>query len=110
MIEVNVTSSSTGPGQAGAVVVLTCLSASDRLPQLTWEGPSGPVSSGSGITVLEEQERENNTARSALIFSPLQTSHAGAYTCASNIESGFKTKTYTSHLYVKGTPVHHPPQ
>ena len=72
-------------------MVLSCESVSDRLPHLTWVGPNGPVTSGNGITVFSKNTSET-ASQSKLEFCPLLTSHAGCYTCISNVESGFSIK------------------
>lgn len=94
------TSSNSGPGLAGEVTALTCMSTSNLVPQLRWEGPNGPVSSGDGITI-HQQQKNNNAVTNVLVFSPLRTSHAGAYTCISNVENGFSVNKSTISLYVQ---------
>ena len=97
---VGITSSSTTQVKAGGVVVLTCESVSDRLPHLTWVGPDGPVTSGNGITVLYKNINET-ASQSTLAFHPLRTSHAGLYTCTSNVESGFSVKEESHSVSVQ---------
>ena len=82
------------------MLILTCDSVSNRSFLLSWLGPDGLVTSGDGITVQVEEESDT-ALHSSLIFSPLRTSHAGNYTCISNVAEGFSVKEVISFLSVK---------
>ena len=94
------TASRSGPGLAGGVLALTCYSTCNRLARLSWESDSAPVTGGVGISVHQDQESPN-TVKSVLIFYPLRTSHAGDYTCVSDVENGFAIKRSTTHVHVQ---------
>lgn len=100
--EVNVTDSTPNGGmaKAGDILVLTCCSESSRVPHLSWIGPDGPVVEKNGISLLIEQEQDNS-AKGSLIFFPLHTSHAGEYTCISDVETGFSIRNATTIVSIK---------
>ena len=77
-------------------MVLTCQSVSGIRTQLTWVGPNGPVTSGSGVTVI------TSTSQSTLAFHPLRVSHAGRYTCISTVEKIGSIKRASTLLSVQG--------
>lgn len=98
--EVSISSSSSGTVEAGGVLILTCNSVSNKPHILSWMGPNGLVTSGDGITVQLEEESDT-VLQSSLIFSPLRTSHAGNYSCISNVEEGFSIKEVISFLGIQ---------
>ena len=77
-------------------MVLTCESVSDRLPHLTWVGPDGPITSGNDINLFSKNINET-ASQSTLVFHMIRTSHAGRYTCISNVEGDFSVKN-ESHI------------
>jgi hypothetical protein len=79
---IEITSSSTSAVPAGGVVTLTCEVESNLPTELTWTGPSGPLASGGGVSVITNIVDER-TIQSTLAFHPLSVSHAGQYICHS---------------------------
>ena len=69
---------STDQPTAGDNFTLTCTVTSDRPPSLSWTG------SGKGV-VVHSQTVNGFTSTLVIEFSPLRTSHGGAYTCLSSI-------------------------
>ena len=98
---VNITASSTSPAAlAGGTLTLNCTAVSSRTPNVTWTGPNGPAVDENGIT-LSEQTNDGLMASVLLTIDPLQTSHAGYYTCVSNIEDGVSEKQAQYLVIVK---------
>ena len=82
--EIDITSSSTSAVPAGGVTTLTCDVVSNIPTQISWMGPNGPVTNGNGVSVITIV-LDQQTTQSSLAFHPLQTSHAGVYTCLSTL-------------------------
>ena len=83
---------------AGRAFVLACLTESNMFTNVTWMGPDGTITSGNGITLHVQKENET-TVKYLLKFLILKTSHAGNYTCISNVEDGFSTKEVTTLVW-----------
>lgn len=79
-------------------MVLTCEATSSLPSQLSWVGPSGPVTSGNGVTVVNYPY----TSQSNLAFHPLKVSHAGQYTCVSTVEEVGSVKEASKLVSVQG--------
>ena len=69
---------------------------------LGWLGPSGTVSSGSGIT-LGTQATQGTTTTRTLTFNPVRVAHAGGYTCQATLSTpDAPTGNNTSNVSVIG--------
>lgn len=97
---VEVTSSSSSAVPAGGVVTLTCEAVSNVPTQLSWTGPSGPVTDGGGVSIITEVV--DQTARSILAFHPLLVSHAGQYTCQSSLTEITSVEEASNIVSVQG--------
>ena len=102
MHTVAVTSSSSSAVPAGGVVTLTCEVVSNVPTKLSWTGPSGPVSSGAGVSVITN-EVDQQTTQSILAFHPLRVSHAGEYTCRSTLEGIVSVQEASTIVSVQGS-------
>lgn len=79
-------------------MVLTCEAISNIPTKLTWVGPSGPVTSGNGVTVVIYPD----ALQSNLAFYPLRPSHAGEYTCISTVEEVDSVKEASKLVSIQG--------
>ena len=102
MHTVEVTSSSSSAVPAGGVVTLTCEVVSNIPAKLSWTGPSGPVSSGAGVSVITN-EVDQQTTQSILAFHPLRVSHAGEYICRSTLEGIGSVQEASTIVSVQGS-------
>ena len=71
---------------AGEPYSLICTVTSDRPTQMKWLDPNGQPASGEGVTV-SPQVTNGSVSTVEIMFSSLQTSHSGIYTCISNINN-----------------------
>ena len=88
----DVTIQASGSSTAGGMYTLTCTATiAAGLPgnptvSLGWLGPSGTVTSGSGIT-LGTQTTQGTTTTQTLTFNPVRVAHAGGYTCQATLST-----------------------
>jgi len=86
---VNITASNNDPVIAGSLLMLKCTTMSNHVPDMLWIGSNGTAITENGSSVSEQVNGDLKST--TLMFDPLRTSHAGNYTCISNIEDNFST-------------------
>ena len=96
----SITASSNNPVTAGSSLTLNCTSTSNLVPHLKWIGLSD-------LANFENvSEHLNGESKSAILtFDPLQTSHAGNYTCVSIIEENV-SKLVANHFITVESKFH----
>ena len=88
----DVTIQTSGSSTAGEAYTLSCTATiAAGLPgnptvSIGWLGPSGTVTSGSGIT-LGTQATQGTTTTRTLTFNPVRVAHAGGYTCQATLST-----------------------
>jgi len=99
----SITASSNNPVIAGSWLTLNCTATSNLVPHLIWIGLSDLANVENGIILSEHL---NGDLKSAILtFDPLQTSHAGNYTCVSTIEDNI-SKLVADYLITVESKLH----
>ena len=104
----DVTIQTSGSSTVGGMYTLSCTATiAAGLPgnptvTIGWQGPSGTVTSGSGIT-LGTQATQGTTTTRTLTFNPVHVAHAGGYTCQATLSTpDAPTGNNTSNVSVIG--------